>query len=190
MTSSLPHGCEHNASLRGCCLLVGCLTSQKHASVSQGRICEDNFTCCHTEIEVADQTFHITQSRYIDIGPKSPNTDPMTPGAWQGSHLSVTFEVTGMTRLRKIPEQAGFKPGILSSRGEFLMCVSQTGEYQAREHAQHISKTNYCQQFYIMLHHGLRRVDRNSDDDVVITKLYHISRPPPRPRQNYYVKGL
>ena len=41
-----------------CCLLVGCLTSQQHASVSQGRICSDNFTCCHTETEVADQTFH------------------------------------------------------------------------------------------------------------------------------------
>ena len=32
------------------CLVVGCLSSQQHASVSQGRICEDNFTCCHTEI--------------------------------------------------------------------------------------------------------------------------------------------
>ena len=37
------------------CLFVGCLRSQQHASVSQGRICSDNFTCCHTEIEVADQ---------------------------------------------------------------------------------------------------------------------------------------
>ena len=33
------------------CLLVACLTSQKHASVSQGRICSDKCTCCHTEIE-------------------------------------------------------------------------------------------------------------------------------------------
>ena len=38
-------------------LFVGCLTSQQHASASQGRICSDNFTCCHTEIEVADQTY-------------------------------------------------------------------------------------------------------------------------------------
>ena len=30
------------------CLFVGCLTSQQQASVSQGRICSDNFTCCHT----------------------------------------------------------------------------------------------------------------------------------------------
>ena len=71
--------------------LVGCLTSQQHASVSQGRICSDNFTCCHTEIEVADQTFYLTQSQYTDTGPTSPITDPMTPGAWQGSHWSANF---------------------------------------------------------------------------------------------------
>ena len=35
-------------------LFVGCLTSQQHVSVSQGRICSDKFTCCHTEIQVAD----------------------------------------------------------------------------------------------------------------------------------------
>ena len=45
------------------CLLVGCLLSQQHASVSRGQICLDNFTCCHTEIEVADQTFYLTQSQ-------------------------------------------------------------------------------------------------------------------------------
>ena len=37
-------------------LFVGSLTSQQHASVSLGWICSDNFTCCHTEIEAADQT--------------------------------------------------------------------------------------------------------------------------------------
>ena len=41
-------------------LFVGCLTSQQQASVSQGPICSDNFTCCHTEIEVADPTFYLT----------------------------------------------------------------------------------------------------------------------------------
>ena len=50
-----------------------------------------NFTCCHTEIEVAGQTFHLTQSRYTDTGPTSPSTDPITPGAWQGSHWSANF---------------------------------------------------------------------------------------------------
>ena len=72
-------------------LLVGCLTSQQHASVSQGRICTDNFTCCHTEMEAADQTFHLTQSQYTDTRPTSPSADPITPGAWQGSHWSANF---------------------------------------------------------------------------------------------------
>ena len=98
-------------------LLVGCLSSQQHASVSQGRICTDNFTCCHTEIEAADQTFHLTQSQYTDTGPTSPSADPITPGAWQGSHWSANFEVTGMTRPRKIPALAGFEPGTSRSRG-------------------------------------------------------------------------
>ena len=63
-------------------LFVGCLTSQQHASVSQGRISSDDFTCCHTETEVVDQTFHLIQSQYTDTGPTSPSTDPITPGAW------------------------------------------------------------------------------------------------------------
>ena len=75
-----------------CCgLLVGCLTSQQHASVSQGRSCSDNCTCCHTEMKVADQTFYLTQSQYTDTGPTSPSADPIKPGAWQGSHCCASF---------------------------------------------------------------------------------------------------
>ena len=71
------HGSEGNRRLQqgastAVCLFVGCLTSQQQASVSQGRICEDNFTCCHTEIQAADQTFYLTQSQYTDTGPTSP----------------------------------------------------------------------------------------------------------------------
>ena len=72
-------------------LFVGCVTSQQHVSVSQGWICPDNFMCCHTEIEAAYQTFHLTQSQYTDTGPTSSNTDPIMPGAWQGSHWSANF---------------------------------------------------------------------------------------------------
>ena len=50
------------------------------------------FTSCHTEIEVADQTFHLTQSQYTDTGQTSPSTDRITPSAWQGSHWSANFE--------------------------------------------------------------------------------------------------
>ena len=79
----------HNSTV-GSGLFVGCLTSQQQASVSQGRICSDNFTCCHTEVEVADPTFYLTQSQYTDTGPTSPSADPITPGAWQGSHWSAS----------------------------------------------------------------------------------------------------
>ena len=95
---------------------VGCLTSQQPASISQGRICSDSCTCCHTEIQVADQTFYRSQSQYIDTGPTSPSADPITPDAWQGSHWSANFEVTGMTRSGKIPSQAGFELRTLQFR--------------------------------------------------------------------------
>ena len=65
-------------------LFVDCLTSQQHASVSQGRICSNNWTRCHTEIEVADQTFYLTQSHHTDIKPISPSTDPTMPDACHG----------------------------------------------------------------------------------------------------------
>ena len=33
------------------------------------------FYVLHTEIEVADPTFYLTQSQYTDTGPTSPSTD-------------------------------------------------------------------------------------------------------------------
>ena len=88
-------------------LFVGCLASQQHASVSQGRICSDNSMCCHTETEVADQTFYLTQSQYTDTGTTSPSTDPIMPGACQGSHWNANFYVTGMTWPWKNPGASG-----------------------------------------------------------------------------------
>ena len=128
VTFSEQRGCTHMPALAGdksgcmilyalkfvqCVVRVGwllaCLTSQQHASVSQGRICPDNLTNCHTEIEVADPTFHLTQSQYTDTGPTSPSADPITPGAWQGSHWSANFKVTGMTRPRKNRVASGIR---------------------------------------------------------------------------------
>ena len=79
--------------------MVGFLRPGNMLLLSQGRVCPDNCTCCHTETEVADQTFFsLIQSQYTDTGPTSPSADPITPGAWQSSHWSTNFEVTGMTR--------------------------------------------------------------------------------------------
>ena len=36
--------------------------------------------------EVADPTFYLTRSQYTDTGLTSFGADPITPGAWQGSH--------------------------------------------------------------------------------------------------------
>ena len=111
---------SHNCDVVPVLLFVGCLTSPKHTGVSQGWICSDNFTCCHTEIEVADPTIYFTQSQYTDAGLTSPSADPITPGAQQGSHWSASFEVTGMTRPRKILSQVEFKPRIFRSPGGCL----------------------------------------------------------------------
>ena len=53
-------------------LFVGCLTSQQHACVSQGQICPDDCTYCHTEIEIADQTFYLIQLQCTDQGQPTP----------------------------------------------------------------------------------------------------------------------
>ena len=42
------------------CWLLACLTSQQHASVSQGRICVQHCTFRYLEIDVADQTANLT----------------------------------------------------------------------------------------------------------------------------------
>ena len=46
---------------------------------------------------------------YTYTRPTSPCADPITSGAWQGSHRSANVYVTGMTRPGKIPTQARFE---------------------------------------------------------------------------------
>ena len=106
---------EDESGLVGC--LFACLTSQQHASVSQGRICTDNFTCCHTEIEAADQTFYHTQSQYTDTGPTSPSADPITQVPGRIATGVPIFESLVCLDPEKIPSQTGFEPGIFRSRG-------------------------------------------------------------------------
>ena len=59
--------------------LAGCATSRRYAGVSQGRICPDDWKCCRTEIEVADETFHLIQSQFSDTGPTCPICLPFPP---------------------------------------------------------------------------------------------------------------
>ena len=101
-------------------LFVCCLTSQQHASVSQGRICSDSFTCCHTEIEIADQIFHLTQSQYIDTGSTSPSTDSITPGSWQGSHWSTNFKSLYDSTPKKSRRKRDSNPGSSALEADVL----------------------------------------------------------------------
>ena len=96
-----------------CCLFVGCLTSQQHARVSQGWICSHNFTCCHTEIEVADQTFHLTQSHRANQSQQWPY-DARRGRVATGAPFckSLVWLNSG-----KNPGSWGFEPGIFHSRG-------------------------------------------------------------------------
>ena len=76
---------------------VGCLTSQQHENVSQGQICTDNFTCCHTEIEAADPTFHLTHStpkksrrkRDLNPGPSALEADALLLGQRGGVVVKI-----------------------------------------------------------------------------------------------------
>ena len=94
---------RRHAVLQEVCLLLGCLTSQQHASVSQGRICSDNFKCCHTEIEVSIKLSN-SPSHSTDTGPTSPSTDLIMSGARQGSHWSHRHDST-----RKNPVASGIR---------------------------------------------------------------------------------
>ena len=77
---------------REVCLLVGWLLNvPATCECISGTDLLGHFTCCHTEIEIADPTFYLTQSQYTNTGPTSPSADLITPGAWQGSHWSANF---------------------------------------------------------------------------------------------------
>ena len=74
-------------------MLVRCFTSQQQARVSQRRICLDNLTCCHTEIEVADQTIEIERVRETGRGEgretdRVAQTDRQT-GNWIERHIKT-----------------------------------------------------------------------------------------------------
>ena len=98
-------------------LVVGCLASPQHASISQGRICSHNCTHCHTEIEDANQTFYLTQSQYTDTGPIRPY-DARRLARWPLEYQSY---VPGMTDLeRRSTAKTGIEPRSASLEADAL----------------------------------------------------------------------
>ena len=56
---SVPATCVSQVILYSADRIIVCwLFNVPATCVSQGRICSDNFRCCHTDIRVADQVFH------------------------------------------------------------------------------------------------------------------------------------
>ena len=82
---------------------------------------------CHTEMEVANQTLHLTQSEYPDPGPTSPSAYPIVPGVCQGSHWSTNFKVTGMTRPGKRSMAGGGMEPRSADLGADPLCYVYTG---------------------------------------------------------------
>ena len=103
------------------------LKSQHHASISQGRTCSDKCTCCHTETEVVDQTFHLTQSQYTDIRPNSPSADPHSASRTRGNFSPNCTMTSGQpsSRNRWVPtlrsRGSNSHPRFLYPSGERLL---------------------------------------------------------------------
>ena len=57
-----------------CCYLLIEERSSNIHNVSHIRIYLDNCTCCHTEVEIVDQTCYLFRSLYADVGQTSPTT--------------------------------------------------------------------------------------------------------------------
>ena len=81
-------------------------TSQQQASVSQGRICSDNFTCCHTEIEAADQTF-ISPSHSIETATETLKANLVEEGSSRVEPMTCTGES---------PREAGAPTTLLTTK--------------------------------------------------------------------------
>ena len=68
------------------CWLFASRHSKQHDSVSRGRICSNKCTRCHTETEVADQTFCLTQSQYTSSSSSSSSSSSAFPSFISGVH--------------------------------------------------------------------------------------------------------
>ena len=81
------------------CLLVfvDCLTSQQHASVSQGRICSDKCTCCHTETRVAIKLSTSPSHSILTPGQPVPALTLQCRAPGRVATGMPFFLVTGMT---------------------------------------------------------------------------------------------
>ena len=86
------------------------LTSWQCASVSEGRICSDNCTCCNTEIEAADQTGYLILW-YADTGPTSPRCLTRQPLEYK------SIKSLAWLNMEKIHDESGNRTQVHRSQG-------------------------------------------------------------------------
>ena len=91
--------CAHLAVYTCTACVVWCgigheeLMFQSMHCVSKRQSCRDNFTCCHTETQIAKPRCYLTHSQNTDALSASPSTDPEIPHIWQGSHWRISLFV-------------------------------------------------------------------------------------------------
>ena len=93
-----------------CCLLVNIPARCKY--ISQRQIWSDNCMCCHSEIEVEDQTGYLTQSQYTDTRPTNPNADPIMPGA---GRVATGVPVINDSTQKKVHGESWTEPQVYPS---------------------------------------------------------------------------
>ena len=87
------------------------------------RICSDSCTCCHTETEVADPTFCLTQSQNTDTGPASPSAD----GGRIKSRWSRTRVLKTGTVVAALPDLWRLRISVGTGRpGASILAVNET----------------------------------------------------------------
>ena len=104
--------------------------SQQHTSPSQGRTCSGNFTLLpHWDRSCRSNSLPHQSHRILDTGPTSPSADPITPGAWQGSHGDANFlsHWYDLTRENPHGSSGNRTPDLSLSRGT-LLPLGQRGD--------------------------------------------------------------
>ena len=121
------------------------------------------FTCCHTETEVADPTFHLTQSQCTDTGSTSPSADPAPGRAATGVPIfkSLVWLDPGKSRSKQ-----DLNPGSSTLEADALtvrsMRQSKRGSTENIKTCQKLSKQNTSKPEYHINYTVLNSTMENS----------------------------
>ena len=120
------------------------LTFQQHASVSQGRICSHNCTCCHTETGVADQTISLS---HCILTPGQPA--PVLTLYRQAPSLATTripdiSQWCDSTRQKDPGQKREWNPGLPVSR----RTLTTRPPHRTGEHSAHLKQVPIISIFY------------------------------------------